>query len=267
MNKKSIAFWKMTLFISIILSIILAYQNFESYQLTLNLWEDYYNQEIGTDKLLTNKVQNIENNLSIRENFKFIIDDHPTELSNVIVFDGYDSRFSSSSKYIFVTGIISAPNNGKRLTIARFRDKEYTLAQGDSIAGGYISSITEKEVIFNKNDKSYKFYKGLDTSLIDEDLLEIDERSLNSAEEIKNNSNNKKYSLQSGPYDRFEIAELQKKDLLAAGFKARVSENNSDEHILYIVHVGFFNDLTSAQTMQNQIVSTLNIETIIVNNN
>ncbi len=51
--------------------------------------------------------------------------------------------------------------------------------------------LLQKRGYFNKNDKSYKFYKGLDTSLIDEDLLEIDERSLNSAEEIKN-SNTKK---------------------------------------------------------------------------
>ena len=267
MNKKSIAFWNITLFISTILACILLFQNFESSQLTVELWDEFNNQEIGTDKLLTNKVQNIENNLTIRENFKFTIDDHPTELSNVIVFDGYDSRFSASSKYIYVTAIVSSPNNDKRIAIVRFRDNEYTVTKGDSIAGGFISSITEKEVIFNKNDKKYKFYKGLDTSLIDTDVMGIDIPSADKNQELSKNKNTEIYSLQSGSYDIREDAEFQKNDLIAAGFNARISENNADNHVIYVVQVGYFSDLTNAQEIGSQIMSTLNIETFIVNNN
>ena len=79
MNKRSIIFWKISLFISIVITIILAYQNFESHQLNRELWEEYNNQEIGTDKVLKNKVHNIESNLSSRENFKFNIEEHPTD--------------------------------------------------------------------------------------------------------------------------------------------------------------------------------------------
>ena len=81
------------------------------------------------------------------------------------IFDGYDSRFSASSKYIYVTAIVSSPNNDKRIAIVRFRDNEYTVTKGDSIAGGVISSILEQEVEFTKNGKSYNFYKGLDSSI------------------------------------------------------------------------------------------------------
>ena len=42
---------------------------------------------------------------------------------------------------------------------------EYTVEAGDSIAGGVITSIMEKEVEFSKNGKSYNFYKGLDSSI------------------------------------------------------------------------------------------------------
>ena len=267
MNKRSIAFWNITLFIACIFSIILAYQNYGSHQLMLDLWEEFNDQEIGIDKQLTNKVQNIENNLSIRENLIFNIENHPTELSNVIVFDGYDSRFSGSSKYIYVTAIISSPESDKRLAIVRFRDKEYTVAQGDSIAGGYISSITEKEVLFNKKDKKYKFYRGLDTSLSDEEIIKMNKPHINTMGEINTKKSSGIYSLQSGAYSNKENAESEKNNLLASGFNPRITEYKANGQILYLVHIGFYNDLTSAQMIGGQILSMLNIETIIINNN
>ena len=100
-----------------------------------------------------------------RENYKFVIDESPTELSNVIAFDGFDPRFAGSSKYIYVTAIITSPATNEHKAIVRYRDLEYTVVIGDSIAGGVISSILEKEVEFTKKGKSYNFYKGLDSSI------------------------------------------------------------------------------------------------------
>ena len=165
MNKKSIALWNITIIISLFITLMLFYNNYQSYQTTIELWEDFENQEIGTDKILQNKVKKIENDFMKRENYKFVIDDSPTELSNVIAFDGFDPRFAGSSKYIYVTAIITAPSTNKHMAIVRYRDVEYTVEAGDSIAGGVISSIMEKEVEFSKNGKSYNFYKGLDSSI------------------------------------------------------------------------------------------------------
>jgi len=165
MNKKSIALWNISIIISVIITIVLIYNNFQSYQVTKNLWKDYENQEIGTDKILKNKVQKIENAFIKRENHKFIIDESPTELSNVIAFDGFDPRFSGNSKYIYVTAIFSFPLTGKRKAIVKYRDIEYTVEEGDSIAGGIITSILEKEVEFSKNEKTYNFYKGLESTI------------------------------------------------------------------------------------------------------
>ena len=165
MNKKSIALWKITIIISLFITFMLIYNNYQSYQTTLELWEDFENQEIGTDKILHDKVKKIENDFMKRENYTFVIDDSPTELSNVIAFDGFDPRFAGSSKYIYVTAIITSPSTNKHKAIVKYRDMEYTVEAGDSIAGGVISSILEKEVEFSKNGKSYNFYKGLDASI------------------------------------------------------------------------------------------------------
>ena len=165
MNKKSIALWNITIIISLFITLMLIYNNYQSYQTTIELWEDFENQEIGTDKILHDKVKKIENDFMKRENYKFVIDDSPTELSNVIAFDGFDPRFAGSSKYIYVTAIITSPSTNKHKAIVKYRDMEYTVETGDSIAGGVISSILEKEVEFKKNGKSYNFYKGLDSSI------------------------------------------------------------------------------------------------------
>jgi len=165
MNKKSIALWNITIIISLFIILMLIYNNYQTYQTTVELWEDFDNQEIGTDKILQDKVKKIENDFMKRENYKFVIDESPTELSNVIAFDGFDPRFAGSSKYIYVTAIITSPATNEHKAIVRYRDMEYTVEIGDSIAGGVISSILEKEVEFTKNGKSYNFYKGLDSSL------------------------------------------------------------------------------------------------------
>ena len=165
MNKKSIALWNISIVISLIIISTLIYNNYQSYRTTIELWEDFENQEIGTDKILQNKVKKIENDFIKRENYKFVIDDSPTELSNVIAFDGFDPRFAGSSKYIYVTAIITSPATREHKAIVRYRDMEYTVIAGDSIAGGLITSIEEKEVEFSKNGKSYNFYKGLESSI------------------------------------------------------------------------------------------------------
>ena len=60
MNKKSIALWNITIIIALVITAFLFYNNYQSYQTTIELWEDFENQEIGTDKILQDKVKKIE---------------------------------------------------------------------------------------------------------------------------------------------------------------------------------------------------------------
>jgi len=73
MNKKSIALWNITIIISLVITAFLFYNNYQSYQATIELWEDFENQEIGTDKILQDKVKKIENDFMKRENYKLKI--------------------------------------------------------------------------------------------------------------------------------------------------------------------------------------------------
>ncbi len=61
MNKKSIALWNITIIISLVITAFLFYNNYQSYQTTIELWEDFENQEIGTDKILQDKVKKNKN--------------------------------------------------------------------------------------------------------------------------------------------------------------------------------------------------------------
>ena len=49
MNKKSIALWNITIIIALVITAFLFNNNYQSYQTTIELWEDFENQEIGTD--------------------------------------------------------------------------------------------------------------------------------------------------------------------------------------------------------------------------
>jgi hypothetical protein len=75
MNKKSIALWNITIIISLVITAFLFYNNYQSYQTTIELWEDFENQEIGTDKILQDKVKKIESDY--RLNYDYI-----SELNN-----------------------------------------------------------------------------------------------------------------------------------------------------------------------------------------
>ena len=55
MNKKSIALWNIAIIISLVITLMLIYNNYQSYQMTIKLWEDFENQEIGADKILQDK--------------------------------------------------------------------------------------------------------------------------------------------------------------------------------------------------------------------
>ena len=114
---------------------------------------------------LQKNIENLETNLKKRDEFSFNIENSPTDLTNVVQFDGYDPRFNRNSKNIYVTAIISSSKSNKNKAIILYRDNEFTLMQGDSIAGGLITEITTTEVKFNKNGSESVFYKGLEKEI------------------------------------------------------------------------------------------------------
>jgi len=120
------------------------------YQEKIDLWERFNSEEIGTDKAFRNQVVMLESNLELREKAKFVIDVIPTNLGNVVAFEGSDFRFSHQSQRIRVTQIVQ-PKGELPVANIQYRGEFFNLVQGDSIAGGLITSITKKELIFEKD--------------------------------------------------------------------------------------------------------------------
>ena len=74
------------------------------------------------------------------------------------------------------------------------------------------------------------------------------------------------YSLQSGAYSIRENAELQKTNLIIAGFSARITKLYKDNKVLYVVRIGYFKNKDDAWEVGSQIKTKLNLKTIIVTN-
>ena len=48
------------------------------------------------------------------------------------------------------------------LAFIKYKGDDFNVTKGDSIAGGVIKDITDKEVVFEKNKNLKYFYKGID---------------------------------------------------------------------------------------------------------
>ena len=165
MNARMKAIWNLSIALGLVVILFSSYQLYNIQEEINILKLNFENEEIGTDRLLQKNIKNLEANLKKRDEFNFNIENSPTDLTNVVQFDGYDPRFNRNSKNIYVTAIISSSKSNKNKAIILYRDNEFTLMKGDSIAGGLITEITTTEVKFNKNGSESVFYKGLEKEI------------------------------------------------------------------------------------------------------
>jgi hypothetical protein len=167
MNARVKAIWNLSIGISVLILLFSGFQLFNLQEEMSNLKLNFENEEIGTDKILKKNIEILETNLKKRDEFKFNIEDSPTDLTNVVQFDGFDPRFNRNSKHIYVTAIIGSSRSNMNKAIVLYREDEFTVMKGDSVAGGLITNITTKEVHFEKNGKEFVFYKGLETEILE----------------------------------------------------------------------------------------------------
>ena len=165
MNARVKAIWNLSIGLGIIVILFSSFQLYNLQNQISILQLNFENQEVGTDKILQKNIANLESNLKNRDEFNFKIDNSPTDLTNVVQFDGYDPRFNRNSKNIYVTAIISSSKSNKNRAIILYRDNEFTVMKGDSIGGGLIIEITSTEVKYNKDGNESIFYKGLDKEI------------------------------------------------------------------------------------------------------
>ena len=155
MNLRTIFIWNIILGASALISLFIFYKMY-NLQVDVNeYWRKFDSEEIGTDKILQSKVNELESKLGIRDDFKFKMVNNPTNLSRVIEIAGLESFFGIGSGQIDVKGILTS--KGKNKALIQFKNSTYYLEEGDTVAGGKIKSITETDLIFSKDDEDTIF--------------------------------------------------------------------------------------------------------------
>lgn len=128
-----------------------AYRLWQAKEVTNELWNTYETEQVGTDKVLQNKVVQLEADLILRKESTFRLKEDPTNLANVIPLgDGY--RYYRGSSALRVETYFHT-SEGIPQIVLNHKNKNYVVATGDSVAGGIILDINDKFISFLKEDE------------------------------------------------------------------------------------------------------------------
>ena len=168
MNKRQKTIWVIILlltFLSVVLAGVKLYPVANKWQKAVERAE---NLRIGTDEELENIINFLENRLKKRLQYEFTLEKDPMLLTSVIYLTDAGGRRISNRRtaQMEVKHIIT---NGKnRYAGIQYRGQNLTLVEGDSIAGGEITSIKSDGIILLKDNQ--KKYIQILTPLIDESI-------------------------------------------------------------------------------------------------
>ena len=149
MNLRQKFFWNVLIFLFFINGIFVVWSLLDIRTYKKDVWNNFTNEEIGTDEKLQSKVKKLENNITERKLFFFKLKENPTDLTNVLSL-GDDFKYGIGSRGLRVTTYTSASDPK---IVINYKNKNYTVQVNDSIAGGVIKKITPTQVIFLKNDE------------------------------------------------------------------------------------------------------------------
>jgi hypothetical protein len=114
------------------------------------------NVQFGTDKELERVIEYLEIRIKNRDNYKFILEEEPMRLTNVLYLtdaQGRSLRYRNRGK-LRVTHIIDGIQQYAGIS---YKDKNITVVVGDSIAGGEVLWIDPTEVVITKGDKEFHY--------------------------------------------------------------------------------------------------------------
>jgi hypothetical protein len=114
------------------------------------------NIQFGTDKELERVIEYLEIRIKDRDDYQFILEEQPMRLTNVLYLtdsQGRSLRYRNRGK-LRVTHIIDGI---QKYAGINYKDKNYTVVIGDSIAGGKVIWIDPTEIIITKKDKEFHY--------------------------------------------------------------------------------------------------------------
>jgi len=156
MNNRNQTIWVILIVLSII-SIITASVKIIPIN---NKWnrakERAENIQYGTDKELEEVIYYLEERLKDRANYQFALEEEPMRLTNVLFLrDAYGRslRYRRSGK-LRVTHIIDGSTQYAGIN---YKDKNYSVVVGDSIAGGVVKWIDKEKVIIYKDGQELPY--------------------------------------------------------------------------------------------------------------
>ena len=119
-----------------------------------NKWQEAIERaksiKIGTDNELEETINFLEKRLKNRLDYKFVMDNKPMLLTNVIYLTNSGGRRLRSHRrsQVRITHIINGQN---RYVGVQHMGQNFTLVEGDSVAGGAIVRIESDGMIFSKD--------------------------------------------------------------------------------------------------------------------
>ena len=158
MTKRENLLWQIIL---VIVCIAIIYNCFLLYQLNSNsnlLWGNYNNEEIGTDKLLQQKVQKLEMSLQYKKDFLFKMKKNPSDLSAVIDIEGIESM--GKYRHFRLHSTYKGNENKWKAIIVVANDTKHIVGKNDSIAGGMILDVKMDGLIFEIDNEKFNYKIG-----------------------------------------------------------------------------------------------------------
>ena len=156
MNLRDKFIWNMVIGLSFIALMWYGWSLYEINSTANKLYSKFINEEVGTDKKLEEKVAELENIYSYRREADFKTSQNPFDLSRVIS----DGNTIGKKGQMWITGTIFTSKGV--FAMIKYKGDDFKVVQGDSIAGGIIREITDKQVVFEKNNNIKSFYDGID---------------------------------------------------------------------------------------------------------
>ena len=150
MNLREKFIWNVVITISIIVLSFKVWNQFNNHSIIKKEFLKFKNEEVGTDKDLTDMVTELESNLNIRQNIKFKPKGNPLNLANVMSIDG--STINNSQKGIVCSGVMSNKEKGFIAFCSYKSNKEREYSIGQNIGDHEILEITKDELILETNE-------------------------------------------------------------------------------------------------------------------
>ena len=158
MNSKENLIWQLSVVVSVLIILICSYQAYTMHTTNKKLWIQFKKEEIGTDQNLQDKVMKLEKNLMDRSMFKFKMKKNPGDLANVIDFEGIDGN-NYGNRHFDLELVFNSRKKGLFASVMR-KNISYKVFKGDTIAGGKVLSISEKDkkLVFEKDGEIFEYF-------------------------------------------------------------------------------------------------------------